>query len=516
MSKLSEATCDNCGKKFKATFEQLDRTGFFTMIKSDRGVGETLRIYNFCSYDCEKDFVKKLEKKHKDFKGSWKEASAEDKKNFPDYYQERKCALCQSTAKLQQSHIIPRFVAKWLIDTSGTGFARPAENPEYRVQDTTKLKLLCSNCETLLSSWERYFAENIFFPYQEGTTEFQYDGRLLKFLVSMFWRLAKTKSGSLESNPNQEKHVEAALKIWENYLLDKRKDPGPYENHMFFFASLEKSEDLPPDFLWYSLRSIDSGLKEIKNNRIFIYVKLPGILIASSIFPTKFKDWKNTLVEEKGLIESDQEITDADFLNFLVDRSKLREKTSISDSDSRKIANSIRSKKDRFLNSKTLETILKIGKMKRKKLMPKLNPAVKQILEILDNSQIDQNLSETDRKSILLALNLIGNSLAELSEEKAKKLEKDTCSAIATSKKLKSSTSSVSDLGDLIVILRTLLNSTRDQRKSEIEKDFSNIEREDLYPKARVILILTWNPLDENPSFDFSYNIYSQKQSTIG
>ena len=47
---LIEAICDNCRKAFKATFEQLDHTGFATIKESERGTGSTNRIYNFCSF----------------------------------------------------------------------------------------------------------------------------------------------------------------------------------------------------------------------------------------------------------------------------------------------------------------------------------------------------------------------------------------------------------------------------------------------------------------------------------
>ncbi len=50
-----------------------------------------------------------------------------------------KCELCEKTAELQLSHILPGAFFKWLKKTSSTGFLRFAEVPNKRVQDGFKL-----------------------------------------------------------------------------------------------------------------------------------------------------------------------------------------------------------------------------------------------------------------------------------------------------------------------------------------------------------------------------------------
>ena len=84
MSELIKATCDNCGKEFYATFEQLDHTGFFAIYQEEHKT--VTRIFNFCSYSCEKEFVPKLRKMHPDIKDKWTEATEKDKQRFPEYY----------------------------------------------------------------------------------------------------------------------------------------------------------------------------------------------------------------------------------------------------------------------------------------------------------------------------------------------------------------------------------------------------------------------------------------------
>jgi hypothetical protein len=74
------------------------------------------------------------------------------------------CKLCNNPSKLVQSHIIPKFVFKWLEETSATGHVRFAQNVNRRVQDSFKENLLCRNCEDLFNSWETDFANKLFYP----------------------------------------------------------------------------------------------------------------------------------------------------------------------------------------------------------------------------------------------------------------------------------------------------------------------------------------------------------------
>ena len=56
------------------------------------------------------------------------------------------CALCKKYTVLVKSHIIPKFVSKWLKETSATGYLRGVEKPTERKQDLPKLPLFSENC----------------------------------------------------------------------------------------------------------------------------------------------------------------------------------------------------------------------------------------------------------------------------------------------------------------------------------------------------------------------------------
>ncbi len=59
------------------------------------------------------------------------------------------CALCQEAKVLKKSHIVPKFIGKWIKKTSETGKFRDLDYK--RIQDSVKLYLLCGDCENILS-----------------------------------------------------------------------------------------------------------------------------------------------------------------------------------------------------------------------------------------------------------------------------------------------------------------------------------------------------------------------------
>ena len=61
------------------------------------------------------------------------------------------CGLCGNLAELRDSHIVPAFVARWIKDTSATGFLRGFHQPNRRVQDFPTKRLLCEGCEQRFS-----------------------------------------------------------------------------------------------------------------------------------------------------------------------------------------------------------------------------------------------------------------------------------------------------------------------------------------------------------------------------
>jgi len=74
------------------------------------------------------------------------------------------CRLCVSHQAIENSHVISKLVFRAIKSDSPTGFFRNPNNPNRRLQDGDKLRLLCTNCEQLFGSAERDFASNVVLP----------------------------------------------------------------------------------------------------------------------------------------------------------------------------------------------------------------------------------------------------------------------------------------------------------------------------------------------------------------
>ena len=72
------------------------------------------------------------------------------------------CGLCSDNGEILESHIVPKFIYKWIKDTSLTGYLRNLKEPNIRRQDGLKMYLLCGACERKFSESEKWFSEKIF------------------------------------------------------------------------------------------------------------------------------------------------------------------------------------------------------------------------------------------------------------------------------------------------------------------------------------------------------------------
>jgi hypothetical protein len=236
------------------------------------------------------------------------------------------CSLCLKDQELRESHIIPKFVARWLKETSATGYLRQAIQPNIRTQDFSTERMLCDNCENLLSQWENKFAESIFFPYHNsGKREFEYDDWLLKFSVSLIWRLGIADLEDFRSyQPQLITHVERALSIWRKYLLDDVPMQESYGFHLFFmdYVKTVQGGSIPEGFHWYTLRGVD-GTLPANDSEVYGFVKLPAMVFFSGIMPRRPSKLKNTRILERGKIKaSDQVISNRVFGEFYIDRAE--------------------------------------------------------------------------------------------------------------------------------------------------------------------------------------------------
>jgi len=103
-----------------------------------------------------------------------------------------RCAFCgDEDVSILESHIIPKFVFKWIKDTSPTPYFRRSDNVNRREQDGLKEYLLCEICEQNFSALESDFSENFFKKianYQKQSSEVLVSESMRLFVLSIFWR----------------------------------------------------------------------------------------------------------------------------------------------------------------------------------------------------------------------------------------------------------------------------------------------------------------------------------------
>lgn len=230
------------------------------------------------------------------------------------------CKLCHRDKPLKNSHLFPQFISDWIRDTSLTGKFRTAINPNLRVQDTETEKLLCKDCEDLFSVFEKYFSENIFKPVlNDNNTIIDYDFRLLKFVVSISWRILIIHM--LKYQDKFPKHKIAAQKAeerWREFLLQKL-DLNGYEHHILMLQIVPDAPIISgtgADINWYFFRTLDGTIIQ-NSTEAFVYSKLPGFVLLSPIIPGQKMPITGTLIKTSGKMYFCNQKPSPEFFKFL-------------------------------------------------------------------------------------------------------------------------------------------------------------------------------------------------------
>jgi hypothetical protein len=232
------------------------------------------------------------------------------------------CELCGNKAELKDSHVIPRFVLKYIKKTGATPFMTKVDDPENRFQDHTE-KLLCGDCEQKLNQFESPFAGQIFYPYVRGQKDsFEYNEWLQRFIISVNWRLIISEMSRWEELPCFSRDaVKDAKEIWGNILRESeplRNDP--FTHHIVFLDKLDLRTDpgeLPDKWEHYRDRATDATV--ITGVGTHYYFKFPQIAFISCIQPPDVTGFRNTQIELSGEIGPPQSIP-YDWESFFVNR----------------------------------------------------------------------------------------------------------------------------------------------------------------------------------------------------
>ncbi len=195
------------------------------------------------------------------------------------------CWLCDQTAKLCESHIIPKFVFRWLIETGGSPYLRSGARPNVRQQDGDKHHIYCKNCEDRFSKWENAFSQKYFSPATlREDIRGPYGPWLSRFTASLAFRTIQSQRyrGILSQYDDTSLgFVEAAEKRWKDFLLDRAKHPA--ENRLFliylgYFDSFD-ADNLPSNWNSWVHRSVERDVIYTENGKFIATFSKLGPLI---------------------------------------------------------------------------------------------------------------------------------------------------------------------------------------------------------------------------------------------
>lgn len=271
------------------------------------------------------------------------------------------CPLCRVNTDLRESHIIPRFVFDWLIESSATGYIRLGLAPNLRVQDGFKQRLLCGECEARLSAWESDTARVVFRPYHQDTSAvITYGPWFAKFCASVCWRILFVFKGLgiKDFSVAQLELADAALASWSDLTFGRAQNLATFELHLVPVDVIGEARGpaLPPNMNRYLVRAVE--IDAVSNSRsAFVYAKLCKLIVLGFVQTTPAEEWRGTTISpEGGEIRPANRVVPAAFGGYLLDRArKMAElQRQLSARQKQRIAKTMRSDVDRVAASESL------------------------------------------------------------------------------------------------------------------------------------------------------------------
>lgn len=212
------------------------------------------------------------------------------------------CKLCQNSDNLRDSHVLPKFLGKYLKDTSATGYlmAIDTDGRPSRGQDLYKRKLLCTSCESILNEAETFFANNIFYPFQNGTLKtIPINEQLSRFAVSVSLRALWIMR--LAQHPLAEKWKQKLKELeieWRSYLLNLPNFVKGQNSHHILLCDenlLAIGVKNSPNLMHSVMRTSAYYLFE-KFDKAYVFANLAGVQVISMISPAELPVSRGTQV----------------------------------------------------------------------------------------------------------------------------------------------------------------------------------------------------------------------------
>lgn len=220
------------------------------------------------------------------------------------------CKYCNKNEAIKNSHILPRFIFDWLKKTSGTGGMRYTLTPNKRVQDGIKVDMLCPECEKQFSQYETSFKLNVFSKianYRQQHDIIELKKLDKQCIYSMVWRVLSW-SYHYEKLDQFYSHELALIPKYLEILKLATKTGHSPELKTYIVPLTERiiyNANLPSvNFMYYD-RSIGMEPRIYDDMlRLFIYIKLPFILIVCELISCDIDIWKAPQIENVSKINT--------------------------------------------------------------------------------------------------------------------------------------------------------------------------------------------------------------------
>ena len=239
------------------------------------------------------------------------------------------CAFCLTESELRDSHVLPAFVFRWLRRRSVTGHIRNTDAPNRRVQDGLKVPMLCGTCEAQFSKYETAFATKLFHPWHDGIAKVAYSDWLLKFAVSVSWRVlrfARGRNPGTRYTDEQNHLMDEAAKRWKAFLTGVAPHPGPFEQHMLIFDVIEDTTlpSLPQNINRFLTGAVTLDIVGSQRS-LMTFAKMGRFIIFGMIQKGPNK-WEGTKIHVKGgVIRPGKFLVPAGLLDLIEEKARLHE-----------------------------------------------------------------------------------------------------------------------------------------------------------------------------------------------
>ena len=278
-----------------------------------------------------------------------------------------KCRLYGIETELKKSHIVPKFAFDYMKKTGGR-FLRGYENPNKRIQDGIKKRLLGEKAEQEFSKRERWFTNNIFFPHlTKNQQKFNYDENFAYFIISVLWRVILDHLDNPLSDPKKLNFLYEVVDEWREFLTESKYPRNYNDLNVMLTDRLSSHTTNFQNADLYMSRYIDATI--IVNDdysTVGVYVKFLRFMFWS-ILKGKPTEGENIKVQfNPSVLNLPQVVKDNYFGGFIFNRIKLIDNgPEVSEAQQRKIAEEIIKNENSFWNTDAGKSMLNDYKLRK-------------------------------------------------------------------------------------------------------------------------------------------------------